>query len=64
MGDYKVIEFFEDGRLELYNLREDISEDHDLAGERPELVREMQGMLARWRESVDAKIPQPNPEWK
>jgi len=63
MGDYKLIEFFEDGRLELYNLREDISEDHDLAGDRQELVREMHGMLVRWRESVDAKIPQPNPEW-
>ena len=34
-GDYKLIEFFEDGRLELYNLREDIGEEHDLAEDCP-----------------------------
>ena len=63
MGDYKLIEFFEDGRIELYNLREDIGEDHNLAGEQPELAAKMKAMLADWRESVDAKIPQSNPDW-
>jgi len=35
-GDYKLIHFFEDDRLELYNLQEDISEEHNLADEQPE----------------------------
>ena len=52
MGDYKVIEFFEDGRLELYNLREDISEDHDLAGERPELLTRARQMGKRLVEQL------------
>ncbi|MBC7317408.1 MAG: sulfatase-like hydrolase/transferase, partial [Chloroflexi bacterium] len=40
-GEYKLIEFFEDGRLELYNLREDISEAHNLAQEMPTLARSL-----------------------
>jgi len=64
MGDYKLIEFFEDGRLELYNLRDDISEENDLAREMPERAHQMQQVLARWRESVEAKIPEPNPDWR
>lgn len=63
MGDYKLIEFFEDGKVELYNLRDDISEDNDLSGEMPELAAKMKEMLADWRVSVEAKIPQPNPDY-
>ncbi len=62
-GDYKLIEFFEDGKLELYNLREDIEEAHDLSKSDPELTKKLHGMLVNWRESVEAKIPEPNPEW-
>lgn len=64
MGDYKLIEFFEDGRLELYNLREDIKEEHNLVDEEPERAREMQKMLAEWRRRVEAKIPEPNPDYE
>jgi len=64
MGDYKLIEFFEDGRIELYDLESDPGEDHNLALEQPERAREMQATLQQWRESVEAKIPQPNPDWK
>ena len=59
----KLIEFFEDGRLELYNLHEDISEEHNIASDHPDLVKELHAMLASWRESVAAKIPQPNPDY-
>ena len=62
-GDYKLIEFFEDGRLELYNLRDDISEKHNLAQEKPDLVKKLHAMLIEWREKVEAKIPEPNPEF-
>jgi len=62
-GDWKLIEFFEDGRLELYNLREDPGEARDLAADRPDLARDLAGRLARWRESVEARIPEPNPDF-
>ena len=64
MSDYKLIEFFEDGRVELYNLRQDISEDHDLAAAQPERAGQMKAVLAEWRQQVEAKIPQPNRDYE
>ncbi len=63
-GDYKLIEFLEDGRIELYNLRDDPGECHNLALELPAAAAELQERLAVWRASVEAKIPRPNPEWE
>jgi arylsulfatase A-like enzyme len=62
-GDHKLIEFFEDGHVELYDLREDIGEERDLAQAEPRLAQQLQEMLADWREKVKAKIPQPNPDY-
>ncbi|NGP46220.1 sulfatase [Bacillaceae bacterium SIJ1] len=59
-GNYKLIEFFEDGRVELYHLKNDVEEQHDLSGELPELADEMKAKLTSWRESIEAKIPQEN----
>lgn len=64
MGDFKLIEFFEDGHLELHNLKDDVSEKHNLVAELPELAAKMQQRLSEWRTSIGAKIPQPNPENK
>jgi len=58
-GDHKLIEFFEDGRLELYNLREDISETKNLVTAEPQLAAEMHRMLVSWRNSIEALMPQP-----
>ncbi len=63
-GDYKLIEFFEDGTLELYNLREDIGEENDLAAKEPATRDHLHSLLKEWREKVEAKIPQPNPDWQ
>jgi arylsulfatase A-like enzyme len=63
-GDFKLIHFFEDDRFELYNLREDISEDHNLAEEVPAVVKKMKTRLAGWCQRVEAKIPQPNPDYQ
>ena len=63
-GDCKLIEFFEDGKVELYNLREDISEEHNLADAEPQRTKELKTMLADWREKVEAKIPEPNPDYE
>jgi arylsulfatase A-like enzyme len=62
-GDHKLIEFFEDGHIELYNLREDIGEERDLADSEPQVAQQLQDMLVRWREKVQAKIPEPNPNY-
>lgn len=58
-GDYKLIEFFEDGRTELYNLRDDLSEQHDLASQQPEKARALHHQLASWRASIGAPMPRP-----
>ena len=63
-GDYKLIEFFEDGSLELYNLREDIGEADNLLQELPQLAAHLKGVLSDWRQRVAARIPEPNPEYE
>ena len=63
MGDHKLIEFFEDGRVELYDLIQDPGENHDLSQENPQLAEEMRAALRHWLQQVEAKIPQPNPDW-
>jgi len=63
-GDWKLIEFFEDHHLELYNLKNDLSETHDLAKQEPERVNELHEKLIAWQKDVGAKMPTPNPKWK
>ena len=60
-GDDKLIEFFEDGRIELYNVRKDIGEKRDLREARPERARELREKLRRWRNETGALMPSPNP---
>jgi arylsulfatase A-like enzyme len=62
-GPHKLIEFFEDERLELYDLAEDPGEEADLAGDQPDRAAEMHDMLVRWRARVHARIPEPNPDY-
>ena len=58
-GDYKLVERFEDGRVHLFNLREDIGERTDLAEQMTERVASMRGRLHTWYRDVDAKFLQP-----
>ncbi|MFP6882345.1 MAG: sulfatase [Roseibacillus sp.] len=59
MGDYKLLEFFDDNSVELYNLKEDLSEKKDLAKAKPELAAEMRNRLHSWRKESEAKMPRP-----
>jgi arylsulfatase A-like enzyme len=59
-GDWKLIEFFEDGSKELYNLRADQSQHMNLAEKNPDKVGELHGKLVAWRKSVSAPMPTPN----
>ena len=63
-GDYKLIEFFEDNSVELYNLKEDLGEQNDLAKKMPEKVAKLKKMLRQWRKKTNAKMPRPNPDYK
>lgn len=59
-GPWKLMEFFEDHHLELYNLSEDIGETKNLASEMPEKANELHAKMLAWRESVGAKMPEAN----
>lgn len=59
-GDWKLIESFEVGRVELYDLKNDIGERNDLAAKEPAKAKELQEKLAAWRSEVGAKMPTPN----
>jgi len=62
MGDYKLLERFEDGRVHLYNLASDLGERRDLAEEMPDRVRQMRDRLHAWYDEVDAKFLRPKPD--
>lgn len=58
-GSYKLIENFDDGSLELYDLTHDIGETQNLATDKPEVAKRLQNDLRAWRESVGANMPLP-----
>jgi arylsulfatase A-like enzyme len=62
-GDWKLIEWYEDGSIELYNVPADTSEKNDLAGAQPGKVKDLRTKLAAWRTEVGARMPTPNPDW-
>jgi arylsulfatase A-like enzyme len=61
-GDFKLIEFYEDGFTELYNLREDIGERRNLVRSNAAKASELRRDLAAWRKSVGAQMPIPDPK--
>lgn len=61
MGNYKLIERFEDGRVHLYDLAKDIGERNDLAEKMPDRVDAMRKRLHKWYQEVDAKFLQAKP---
>jgi arylsulfatase A-like enzyme len=62
-GDLKLIEFHDDMRVELYNLKDDISEQKNLAETMPDKVNELRERLHAWRTEVDAQMPTRNPNY-
>lgn len=63
-GDWKLIQYFENNDLELYNLKEDIGESTNLAESNPEKLHELLNLLEKWRTDTDAPVPsKPNPEF-
>lgn len=62
-GDWRLVEFHEDGKLELFNLRHNLSESVNLAARYPEKLAELKEKLYQWRGSIDAQMPMPNPNF-
>ena len=61
--DWKLIEFYEDMHVELYNLRDDQAEATDLAAKMPAKATELRAKLHAWRKAVGAQMPAPNPDY-
>jgi len=62
-GDFRLVEFYEDGKLELYDLKSDAGEATDLATTQPDKVKELKQRLDAWRAAVGAQAPTPNPDY-
>ena len=62
-GDFKLIEFFEDSHVELYDLKNDIEEKNEISIKFPEITENLKKLLEDWRISIEAKIPQKNPNY-
>lgn len=60
---WKLLEFFEDSRVELYNLADDRSESDDRAQQEPARVQALHSELKSWRESIRAAMPVDNPQF-
>ena len=60
LGDFKLIEWYEDKRVELYNLHNDLGEKNNLATENPETAAALTARLHDWRTDVNAQMARPN----
>lgn len=63
LGDYKLIEFFDPGIVELYKLSEDVGESHNLAAEMPGKTEELLRLLHTWQAEIGAEGMDPNPDY-
>lgn len=64
-GTWKLIEHYETGKLELYNIRQDVSEKRNLSADNPRKTKTLHELLENWKKKVGApESTQPNPEYK
>jgi arylsulfatase A-like enzyme len=63
-GDWKLLEYFEDSRIEFYNLKDDLGEKTDLAPQMPDKAASLLQQLHHWRTQVGAASPSSNPAFK
>ena len=63
-GNWKLIEWYETGRIELFDLSTDLGEGNNLATKFPEKAKQLREKLRRWCRSVGAKMPSPNPSYR
>jgi len=59
LGKYKLLEYYENGSVQLFDLEKDIGEQNDLSNSKPDVKAKLLKMLHEWRREVDAKMPYP-----
>ena len=59
LGKYKLLEYYENGSVQLFDLEKDLGERNDLSGTKPDVTARLLKMLRDWRGEVDAKMPYP-----
>ncbi|HEX7014800.1 MAG TPA: sulfatase/phosphatase domain-containing protein, partial [Cyclobacteriaceae bacterium] len=62
-GNLKLLEYYENGTVQLFDLAKDPGELNDISKENPEQVKKLRDMLHEWRKSVNAQMMVPNPEY-
>ena len=63
-GNWKLLHYFEDNTLELYNLETDTGENNNLVASHPEKTKSLYKSLKKWRKEVNARLPSQNPDYK
>jgi len=62
-GDWKLIEWLEDGKIELFDVAHDIGETRELSKAQPARAARLHGELKAWRTRLGARLPQRNPNY-
>ena len=62
-GNYKLLEYYENGTVQLFNLKDDIGEQNDLSKIEVQKAKELTAKLHQWRKDVNAQMMSPNPEY-
>lgn len=63
VGNYKLIEYYENNTVQLFDVQNDPGEQHDLSHTATEKARELTALLHAWRKQVNAEMPLPNPDY-
>jgi arylsulfatase A-like enzyme len=63
-NNWKLIHYYEDDHLELYDVGQDLAEQRDLSGQQPERAAALRSRLDEWRRAVGARQPRPNPDFR
>ena len=63
LANYKLMKFYEDGRLALFDIEVDISEQNDLAKQMPQKTAELDALLVKYLDDVNAQMATPNPQF-
>ncbi len=63
-GDWKLLEYYEDQQVELYNLKDDLGESTELSRRHPEVVGKLRAELNTWRNDLQVALPKPNPDYQ
>jgi hypothetical protein len=63
LGDYKLIQYFENKTVQLFNLKKDLGESNDIAASNPKQVKKLLEMLHIWQNSKGFEPMNPNPDW-